>query len=44
MAELKLHLDADTSRISLWRALLDRGHDVTREGLFYQRKEKCLNY
>jgi hypothetical protein len=30
MAKLRLHLDADTSRISLWRALLERGHDVTR--------------
>ena len=30
MAKPRLHLDADTSRISLWRALLDRGHDVTR--------------
>jgi hypothetical protein len=26
----RLHLDADTSRISLWRALLEQGHDVTR--------------
>lgn len=30
MTKLRLHLDADTSRISLLRALLDRGHDVTR--------------
>lgn len=30
MTNLKLHLDADTSRISLWRALLERGYDVTR--------------
>jgi hypothetical protein len=28
--EPRLHLDADTSQISLTRALLDRGHDVTR--------------
>jgi hypothetical protein len=28
--EGKLHLDADTSRISLWRSLCERGHDVTR--------------
>ena len=25
-----MHLDADTSRISLMRALIERGHDVTR--------------
>lgn len=30
MTEPRLHLDADTSRISLWRALLEHGHDVTR--------------
>ncbi|MEI7848455.1 MAG: DUF5615 family PIN-like protein [Chloroflexota bacterium] len=30
MSEPRLHLDADTSRISLMRALLERGHDVTR--------------
>lgn len=30
MANLRLHLDADTSRVSLWRALVERGHDVTR--------------
>jgi hypothetical protein len=30
VSEPKLHLDADTSRISLMRALLERGHDVTR--------------
>ena len=30
MNKPRLHLDADTSRISLWRALLERGHDVTR--------------
>jgi hypothetical protein len=30
VAELRLHLDADTSRVSLVRALLERGHDVTR--------------
>lgn len=30
MTEPRLHLDADTSRISLMRALLERGHDVTR--------------
>jgi hypothetical protein len=28
--ELRLHLDADTSIKALHRALLDRGHDVTR--------------
>ncbi len=27
---VRLHLDADTSMKLLWRALLDRGHDVTR--------------
>jgi hypothetical protein len=27
---VRLHLDADTSSRSLHRALLDRGHDVTR--------------
>ncbi len=26
----RLHLDADTSKKALWRALLERGHDVTR--------------
>jgi hypothetical protein len=30
MAKPRLHLDADTSRISLMRALLDHGYDVTR--------------
>lgn len=30
MTKPRLHMDADTSRISLVRALLDRGHDVTR--------------
>ena len=30
MPELRLHLDADASRISLWRALLEQGLDVTR--------------
>ena len=30
MARPKLHLDADASKISLYRALLERGHDVTR--------------
>lgn len=30
MAKPRLHLDADTSRISLLRALLGRGHNVTR--------------
>jgi hypothetical protein len=29
MAKLKLHLDADTSKKALHKALLDRGHDVT---------------
>jgi len=30
VTEPRLHLDADTSRISLMRALLEAGHDVTR--------------
>lgn len=30
MPRLKLHLDADASRKALHRALVDRGHDVTR--------------
>lgn len=30
MPELRLHLDADTSIKALHRALLERGHDVTR--------------
>jgi Domain of unknown function (DUF5615) len=30
VAKPSLHLDADTSKISLYRALLKRGHDVTR--------------
>jgi len=30
MVRSRLHLDADTSRKALYRALLARGHDVTR--------------
>ena len=30
MTEPRLHLDADASQISLFRALLDRGHNITR--------------
>lgn len=30
MSRIKLHLDADTSRVSSWRELLKLGHDVTR--------------
>lgn len=30
MSELRLHLDADTSSKALHKALVDRGHDVTR--------------
>ena len=30
MAKLKLHLDADTSKKALHKALIDKGHDVTR--------------
>lgn len=30
MPKPRLHLDADTSKKSLHRALLERGHDVTR--------------
>ena len=30
MTPPRLHLDADTSRISLWRSLCERGHNVTR--------------
>lgn len=30
MPEPRLHLDADTSSKTLYRALLDRGHDLTR--------------
>jgi hypothetical protein len=30
MGRVRLHLDADASSRSLHRALLDRGHDVTR--------------
>lgn len=30
MTKPRLHLDADTSQVSLMRALIDRGHDVTR--------------
>jgi hypothetical protein len=30
VAKPRLHLDADTSQISLMRALIARGHDVTR--------------
>lgn len=28
MAKLKLHLDADTSKKALHKALLDRGYDI----------------
>ena len=30
MAKPRLHLDADTSRKDLYKALRDRGHDITR--------------
>lgn len=30
MTDLKLHLDMDASRKDLYKALLDRGYDVTR--------------
>ena len=30
MTRTRLHLDADTSKVSLYRELLKRGHDVTR--------------
>jgi hypothetical protein len=30
MPKPRLHLDADTSKKALHRALLERGHDVTR--------------
>ena len=30
MPEPRLHLDADTSKKALYKALLERGHDVTR--------------
>ena len=30
MPDLKLHLDMDTSRKDLYKALLDKGYDVTR--------------
>jgi len=30
MTRPRLHLDADTSKVSLYRELLKRGHDVTR--------------
>ena len=30
MAKPRLHLNADASRVSLLRVLLERGHDVTR--------------
>jgi hypothetical protein len=30
MPEPRLHLDADASRLALYQALLERGHDVTR--------------
>jgi hypothetical protein len=30
VARPRLHLEADTSRILLWRALLEQGYDVTR--------------
>jgi Domain of unknown function (DUF5615) len=30
MPKIRLHLDADASSKALYRALIDRGHDVTR--------------
>ena len=30
MPKVRLHLDADTSRKSVYKALLEQGHDVTR--------------
>jgi hypothetical protein len=38
VAEAKLHLDADTSSKALWKALLDRGHDVTRTPTEWMRR------
>jgi hypothetical protein len=37
--EAKLHLDADTSSKALWKALIDRGHDVTRTPCDWMRRE-----
>lgn len=39
MPKTKLHLDADTSSKALWKALLDRGHDVTRTPNDWMRRD-----
>ncbi len=39
MPELRLHLDADTSSKALYRALLERGHDVTRTPNDWMRRD-----
>ncbi len=39
MPEPGLHLDADTSSKALWKALLDRGHDVTRTPNDWMRRD-----
>lgn len=39
MPEVRLHLDADTSRKALHQALIDRGHDVTRTSSDWVQKD-----
>jgi len=39
MPEPRLHLDADTSSKALHKALLDRGHDVTRTPNDWMRRD-----
>ena len=38
MSEPRLHLDADTSSKALYKALLERGHDVTRTPNAWMRR------
>jgi hypothetical protein len=39
MPEPKLHLDADTSSKAIYKALLDRGHDLTRTPNNWMRRD-----
>ena len=39
MPEPRLHLDADTSSKAIYKALLDRGHDVTRTPNDWMRRD-----
>jgi hypothetical protein len=39
MPEPRLHLDADTSSKAIYKALLDRGHDLTRTPNDWMRRD-----